>query len=188
VPELSPTLALGTGVPRSETIGAVTLTEVPDLALASVAARRGQEVACAGALADLLGAPAPGPNAATLSDPYAAVWMAQDQWMVGAADAPGADLAGDLAGRFARLASVTEQTGAWVTIDASGSGTVDLFERLCPAPARRMQAGTAQRTTIHQMGCFLVCGAPGAFFRVLGPQSSAGSLWHALHQAALSVR
>lgn len=187
--DMAPLNALGGETLTTEIIGHVTLTEVSDLALASVAARQGSEQSCAENLATLLGVPAPGPNAAVLSSPYAAVWMAQDQWMVGAPFESHENIAEDLKSRFGASASITEQSDAWVTIDLTGGSVVDLLERLCAAPARRMKAQSAQRTTIHQMGCFLICGSEdGTFFRVIGPRSSAGSLWHALTQAALSVR
>ncbi|MFK7869372.1 MAG: sarcosine oxidase subunit gamma [Roseobacter sp.] len=187
--DLAPLNALGGDAVKSEVIGHVTLTEVADLALASVAARLGSEQSCAEGLAALLGTAVPGPNAAVLGTHYAAVWMAQDQWMLGASFESHEDIAAGLKSHFGPTASITEQTDAWVTIDLTGENVVDLLERLCAAPARRMKAQGAQRTVIHQMGCFLVCGSDdGTFFRVIGPRSSAGSLWHALTQAALSVR
>ncbi|MEM6891133.1 MAG: sarcosine oxidase subunit gamma [Pseudomonadota bacterium] len=186
--DLKPLNALGGNAPKTEAIGAVTFTEVPELALASVAARRGAKEKCADLLAGLLGNAAPAPGHAVLAEPFSAVWMAENQWMVGAHFDSHEDIAFQLAKTFGPYASITEQSDGWVTIDVSGDGTVDLLERLSAARVRRMKAGMAHRTSIHQMSCFLLCGAPGAFYRVLGPRSSVGSLWHALCQAALSVR
>ena len=185
--DLAPLTALGGTEPRVETIGTVTLTEVPGLALASVTARLGREADCAKGLRTLLDADLPGPGRAALASPLSAVWMGADQWMIGAPFDSHEDLAARLKTRLKNLASVTEQSDGWVCFDVTGAAVVAMFERLCAAPVRRMQAGDALRSTIHQMGCFVICGAPGAHIRVLGPRSSAGSLHHALVQAAVSI-
>jgi sarcosine oxidase subunit gamma len=178
---------LGGTEPRTDTIGTVTITEVPDLALASVAARLGREAACVKALRRIIGADLPEPGKAVLASPLAAVWMGPDQWMIGALFDTHEDLAARLKASLKDAASVTEQSDGWVCFDVTGADVVPMFERLCAAPVRRLQAGDAQRTTIHQMGCFVICGAAGAHLRVLGPRSSANSLHHALVQAAKSV-
>jgi sarcosine oxidase subunit gamma len=187
VHDLVPLTALGGSEAQVETNGTVTLTELPDLALASVTARLGHDDACAEGLQALLGAEPPGPGKAVLASPLSAVWMGPDQWMIGAPFDSHEDLAARLKMKLKDAASVTEQSDGWVCFDVTGADVVAMFERLCAAPVRRMQAGDAQRSTIHQMGCFVICGAPGAHIRVLGPRSSAGSLHHALMQAAVSV-
>lgn len=185
--DLTPLTALGGTTPQVDTIGTVTITEVPDLALASVTARHGQEKPCTQALGKLLGDRLPGPGRALLATPLAAVWIGPDQWMIGAPFDSHEDLADRLKSTLKATASVTEQSDAWVCFDVTGAAVTPMFERLCPAPVRRMQAGEAQRTTIHHLGCFVICGLPGAHLRVLGARSSAGSLHHALVQAAQSV-
>jgi sarcosine oxidase subunit gamma len=187
VHDLLPITALGGREPRVETIGSLTIAETTDLALASVSARSGRETACAKALEKMLGAALPGPGKALLTSPMAAVWMGADQWMIGASQDSHEDLAAQVKAKVSSTASVTEQTDAWACFDVTGSDVVAMFERLCPAPVRRMMQADALRTTIHQMGCFVICGAPGGHMRVLGPRSSAGSLHHALMQAARSV-
>jgi sarcosine oxidase subunit gamma len=187
VHDLTPLTALGGTDPQVDTIGSVTITEVADLALASVTARHGQEKPCASTLAKLLGDALPGPGRALLATPLAAVWMGPDQWMIGAPFDSHEDLADQLKSKLKATASVTEQSDAWVCFDVTGAHVIAMFERLCAAPVRRMQAGDAQRTTIHHLGSFVICGAAGAHLRVLGARSSAGSLHHALVQAAQSV-
>ncbi|MEH6647099.1 hypothetical protein [Sulfitobacter sp.] len=70
--ELAPLTAI---TAREDTHGGVTLTELADLALASVAARRGQETACRAHLETLLKEDAPGPSRAVIHDPEAAFLM-----------------------------------------------------------------------------------------------------------------
>ncbi len=184
---LSPTSALGASAPRADEIGTIQMSENFGLALASVSARHGQEARCADELSTYIGATAPGPARAVIGEPFAAFWTGLDQWMVSAPFETHELLADDLKASLQDAASVTEQTDGWVVFDVTGAGVVDLFERLCPAPARRMVAGDGQRTTIHHIGCFLNCHAEAQGFQVLGPRSSAGTLHHALMTVARAV-
>ncbi len=84
-------------------------------------------------------------------------------------------------------ASVTEQSDGWARFDVQGETAVDLFERLSAANTRRMDSGTATRTVIEHLGCYLICRRKGEHFSILGPRSSAASLHHALCAAAKSM-
>lgn len=184
--DLKPTLALGGTEPRRDKIGTLTISEHPGLALASVAARLGHEKACQQSLKDLIGE-VPGPGRAVLHDPEAGFWMGPDQWMIGAPGDTHEDLADQLVKRFGNAASVTEQSGGWVVFDVVGDAMPDMIERLCAIPIRRMVAGDAHRTVIHQLGCFVIRRAAKDHVRILGPRASAQSLHHALITAAQSV-
>ena len=179
--DLAPLTALGATTPRRDTIGAITIAENPGLALASVAARRGQSAPCATALADWLGAPAPG-IAAHTGDDLAAFWLGPDMWMLEAPFATHESMAHDLAQRFAGIASVTEQTDAWARFDLSGDGLADMLARLTNLDLATLPARFARRTVMEHIGCYLL--RHGAGYSVYGPRSSAGSLHHALCQAA----
>nr|WP_282563230.1 sarcosine oxidase subunit gamma [Gymnodinialimonas phycosphaerae] len=167
-------------------IGTTTLTERPDIALASVAARMGQEEACRAHLAEVIGA-VPAPGKVQLHDPEAGFWMSPDSWMIGAPFATHEDLADQLKQRFGDTASVTEQTDAWVVFDLRGAGMEDVMERLCAIDIRTMQTGDGTRTVIDHLGCFLLRRDPSDWVRILGPRSAAGSLHHALVTAMHSV-
>ena len=185
--DLIPTLALGGQTPRRDEIGGVTLAESPGLALASVAARLGQETACTERLARIVGCPAPGPGKAMSGETFGIFWTGPEQWMVVAPFETHEALAAEVKAALGETASVTEQTDAWVVLDLAGTATVDMLERLCPVPSRRMAAGDVQRTTIDHLGCFVWCRAAGRDFRILGPRSAARSLHHALITAVRSV-
>lgn len=183
--DLIPITPLGAANARVETHGPVTLTEVIDRALASVAARAGREADTAAQLADLIGEAPPAP--ARLSGiELTAFWMAPDQWMIEAPLASHEDLGAQIVATSDGAMSVTEQTDAWCRFDLTGDGLPDVFERLCPADTRAFAGGEALRTAIDHMGCFLLCRAAG-HFSVLGPRSSAGSLHHALLTAMRSA-
>jgi sarcosine oxidase subunit gamma len=186
VHDLTPSTALGDTEPRITTYDHITITENDSLALASVAARMGQEAACHAKLKDLLGA-VPGPDKAQLHEPEAGFWMGPDQWMIGAPRATHDKLADTLKTRFGDTASVTEQSGAWVTFDVQGPAMEDLCERLCAVPIRQMQTGDVRRTVIHQLSCFVMRREEADHVRILGPRSSAETLHHALVTAAASV-
>lgn len=183
---LKPITALGGAEPRVDAFDHVAITENDGLALASVAARLGQEAVCQGALENLLG-DVPGPGRAVLHDPEAGFWMGPDQWMIGAPRETHELLADDLKARMGNAASVTEQSGAWVCFDVVGPAMPDLCERICAVPIRRMVAGEAQRTVIHQLGCFVLRRQNDDHIRILGPRTSAQPLHHALVTAAHSV-
>ena len=184
--DLKPVTALGEAAPRVDTIGMITIAENDGVALASVAARLGQEEACAAGLAALLGG-APEVGKAILRDPEAGFWMGPDQWMIGAPVSSHEDLAEQLKARLKDAASVTEQTGGWVVFDVTGAKMPDMSEILCNIPIRRMVAGDVQRTMIHQMSCFVIRREAADHIRILGPRASARTLHHALVTAARTV-
>lgn len=185
--DLTPITALGGTAPRVDTVAGVTLTENPNLALASLAARLGQEAACRAHLETLLAGPAPGPGTGRLQGPEAAFWMGPDQWMVGAPFASHEDLAAQLKSRFGDTASSTEQTDAWVCFDLRGDGIERVMELCCNINIRAMKTGDATRTSIHHLGCFVLRCDPADWVRILGPRASAGSLHHALLGAMKSA-
>lgn len=179
--------ALGGNTPRVDKVGSATLSENPHLALASVAARVGQEAACRTHLVALLGSDAPGPGQALLHVPEAAFWTGPDQWMIAAPFASHEDLATRLTARFGNTASITEQTDAWACFDLHGDGTEDVMELLCAINIHAMQPAQATRTVIHHLGCFVIRLAPEDGLRILGPRASAGSLHHAILTAMTSA-
>lgn len=184
---LTPITAMGGNAPRVDTVAGVTLSENPGLALASVAARLGQEETCRKHLSDLLEGPVPGPGQCSLHDPEAAFWMGPDQWMVGAPFETHEDLATQLKSRLGDSASVTEQTDAWACFDLRGDGLEAVLELCCNINVRAMQTGDAQRTSIHYLGCFVLRRDPADWMRIFGPRASAVSLHHALLTAMKSV-
>lgn len=181
--DLSPITALGGQEARTDRVAGVTLSEVPDLALASVAARLGQETACTAQMTALLGVGAPGPGKACLRDPEGAVWTGPDQWLVTAPFATHEDIAARMSAHFGSVASVTEQTDAWAAFDLRGTGVETVMELLCNVNIRAMQSGDAARSSIHHLGCFVIRNDPPDWLRIIGPRSSAGSLHHAIHSA-----
>lgn len=182
---LKPLNALLGAAPRVDTIGAVSISENPSIALASLATRRGRADRVA-EVAEELGLDLPGPGRASGSAPYAALWLGPDQWLIMAEGDADQDIAGALETAFGTAASVTEQTGGWVCLDVTGPALPALFERLCAVDSAAMEPGQGTRTVIEHLGCYIIC-IDAAQFRLFGPRSSAGSLHHALTTAAQAI-
>ena len=96
------------------------------------------------------------------------------------------DIATLLRAPFGDAASITEQTDAWVRFDISAPDLPTLFERLCAFDLRANGPGTATRTVIEHLGCYLIRRS-ATTLTLLGPRSSADSLHHAVTTAAHSA-
>jgi sarcosine oxidase subunit gamma len=175
--------ALGAHAPAEVRVGPLTITERVDLALASVAARRGMGLASVAKAARL---PLPQPLQYQTGTPYSAFWVAPEMWFVEAPYASHELIADLLKAALGDAASITEQTDAWVIFDLSAGDLAALLERLCNVDYQTAPDGYATRTVIEHLGCYLIkqtCGAA----RIYGPRSSAKGLLHALEAAATSV-
>lgn len=177
--------SLGGQTAATETIGTITVTEVPFTALASVSARIGGEAHTASMVKSFTGSDAPGVNKLSVNGDVVCYWVGADQWMIAAPMASHETMAADLQAMTDGKASVTEQSGGWGQFDVTGDNLNDMFERLCALPIRQMNAGDANRTRIEQIGCFVL--HHGDRISVLGPRASAGSLYHALIATATSI-
>ncbi|WP_135449678.1 MULTISPECIES: sarcosine oxidase subunit gamma [Tabrizicola] len=175
--------ALGAREAAMVTVGSVTIAERVDVALASVAARRGHDLQPA---ANAAGVPLPGPARYQSGTPYSGFWVAPDMWFVEAPFATHELIADHLKAAFGAAASITEQTDAWVVFDLAAPDLAPLMERLCNVDFAGVSDGHATRTVIEHLGCYLVRQSRGNL-RLYGPRSSAQSLLHALEAAALSA-
>jgi sarcosine oxidase, subunit gamma len=178
VHDLIATTALGKSAPAVDHHGSVILTEEPGIALASVTARRGGERTTALALRRMIGPTAPkaGHWAGTR---IIAFWTGPDQWMLEAPYDSDEFLFERAIAEVKGKASVTEQTGAWCRFDLRGPNLTAVMERLCPINMAQFIAGSATRTSIHHLGCFVLCRAQD-HISILGPRSCAASLHHSL--------
>jgi len=186
---LLPALALGGIEPRQAFLDAGTatlrLSETVVTALVGIAARRGQLPALevAAMPAGLPALPGPGGLAGDAVGAFV-LWSGPGQWL---ASTPDPDLAAILRGGLpAGAASVTDQTDAFVRIDAEGPGLMEVLARLAPLDPAALPRPGASRTLIEHQGVVVLLWNDGhAAF--LGPRPSAGTLWHGLETAARSV-
>ncbi|MGO4854108.1 sarcosine oxidase subunit gamma [Phaeovulum sp. W22_SRMD_FR3] len=172
--------ALGAASARRQTFGALTLRENPDIALASLALRRGAEVPRP------MGLTLPQPGGLAAGQGIGAFWTGPDQWMIEAEGRAGEDFAAALK-EVVPQASVTEQTDGFVvfeiTSSAGGAPIQALLEKLVNLDPARFGPASATRTGLDHMSVFVLRRSEDhcAF---LGMRSFAGSLWHALSTAA----
>ena len=177
--------ALGAHAPAVVTCGSLTVTERVDVALASVAARRGRmDHLARGAAA--IGLPLPDPARHEAGDPCSAFWIAPEMWMVEAPFPTHEDIVAALKPALGDAVSVTEQTDAWVAFDLTAPDLAPVLERLCNVDFAAVPDGHATRTVSAHLGCYLIRHGRGAA-RLYGPRSSARSLLHAVEVAAASV-
>ena len=177
--------ALGAREPAVVEIGPLRITERVDVALASVAARRGWMADLATA-AKAAGVPLPDAARHQSDAPYSAFWTAPEMWFVEAPFGSHELIADQLKAALGDAASITEQTDAWVAFDLAATDLAPVLERLCNVDFHSVPKGYATRTVMEHLGVYLVK-LDGGAARLYGPRSSAQSLLHALEAAAASV-
>lgn len=177
--------ALGAREPLTVTHGALTIAERNDVALASVAARKGRMSDLVKA-AKAAGVPLPGPATQEAGTPYSTFWVAPEMWFVEAPFATHELIAEILKSALGDGASITEQTDAWVAFDLAAADLSPVLERLCNVDFGTVATGYATRTVMEHLGVYLVKHGPGAA-RIYGPRSSADSLLHALETTARAL-
>ena len=184
---LSPLTALGSDTPRIDEFDGITITEVADKALASLAMRHDQKTAFTRACKAATGMAPVAPGTFATSGEITLMATGLDQWMAAAPSQSHELFASMLASKIKATASITEQNDGWVWFDLEGPLCAAMFERLCAANMRAMQVGDVTRTAIDHLGCFVLCHQQGTKFSVIGPRSSAQSLHHALITAVHSA-
>lgn len=177
--DLTPITALGGPRPADRRFGALRITEHPDVALASLALRRGASRPAP------FGLELPAPGRATEGEGVRAIWTGPDQWMIEAPGRAEEDFAADLAAA-APGCSVTEQTDGWTVfeIDAeSDTSLLRLLERLVNLDTDAFGIGCVTRTGLHHMSVLLIRRAAGRV-GMLVMRSLAAELWHILAENA----
>ena len=176
--DLIATTALGAAAPCVDHHGPISLTEEPGFALASIAARRGGERTTVLAIRRMIGPTAPKAGH-WAGARIIAFWTGPDQWMLEAPYDSDEFLFERAIKEVKGKASVTEQTGAWCHFDLRGTGLAAVMERLCPINMATFIAGSATRTSIDHLGCFVLCRAED-HISIHGPRSCAAALHHSL--------
>ncbi|WP_210528285.1 sarcosine oxidase subunit gamma [Rubellimicrobium arenae] len=176
--------ALGIDQPDVVAVGPVRIAESMGTALGSLASRRGRDDEVRRIAADA-GIPLPAPGQMVRQGDWAGFWLAPSQWMIEGPQDTYEDIAAVLKTIFGESASVTEQTDAWVRLEVTGP-LRPMFERLCNLDLVRFVPGSATRTIIEHLGCYVLRQADDRI-TLLGPRSSAASLHHALISAARSA-
>ncbi len=182
--KLTPSPAIASE-PKTLVLDGFALSERADRTLASLSCRLGQEKLLAKKASAFLGADLPDISRVTETGGLRSFWTGPDQWFIEAPIDTHEDLETLLKQAVGDAASVTDQTGGWVRFDVSGSATTSAFEKLCMVDLAALPAGCVQRTVIEHIGCFVLTSNEG--LSIWTPRSYAGSAFHAIEVAALSV-
>ncbi|MCK0126595.1 hypothetical protein MWU76_19545 [Gelidibacter sp. F2691] len=177
---------LGADLPRVDQIGTLTISEVVDQAMVSVAARTDQLDKLHAAILKHHDLSLPDVGQVASTGVFSALWTGHEQWMILAPHDSHELLATELKQVLGQTASVVEQTDGWCRFDVEGDAHCDFFERLTNVPVRNMTPGSVVRGTIEHMGAF-IWRLTDSKMAVIAPRSSAASLHHALISAAHSV-
>ncbi|WP_095204658.1 sarcosine oxidase subunit gamma [Mesorhizobium carmichaelinearum] len=182
--DLNAFTALAAAQPRRAAFAALDIRETPELALASLARRRGSTKPAPFALH------LPEPGRWVAGQGVAAFWVSPDQWMIEAEGRAEENFAADLK-QASPDCTVTEQTDGWTVfeiVSRSGAAPIEaLLSKLVNIDVANFGPGSATRTGLEDISCFVIRRSK-THVAVLGARSFAGSLWHALETAAQRVR
>mgnify|MGYP001161446344 FL=1 len=176
---------LGYTKPHKDIVGAYTISEVTDRAMASITARKDSAAAVKTILTKILKKPAPKVGGFCAGE-IEAFWIGQGQWMMTASFVNHEDIVDSFTNKFKGKASLTEQTDGWSRFAITGPDIDRLCTLLCNLDTRVLKAGTASRTSVEHIGCFFIRVADDCL-HVIGPRSSAGSLYNVISVAAKSA-
>ncbi|RWM09927.1 MAG: sarcosine oxidase subunit gamma [Mesorhizobium sp.] len=182
--DLNALTALGAAQPRLASFAALDIRENPELALASLALRRGATKPAP------FGLELPKPGRWVAGHGVAAFWVGPDQWMIEAEGRAEENFAVELK-EASSDCTVTEQTDGWIVfeiVSRSGAAPVEaLLSKLVNIDLAGFGPGRATRTGLDDMSCFVIRRSK-THVAVVGARSFVGSLWHALETAAQRVR
>ena len=82
----------------------------------------------------------------------------------------------DLTSTFDGLASITDQTGGWLSFKISGKGSIHLFEKLITINLENFNEGNVIRTSISKINCFVLCKNKDQTYYIICPVSFSNSM------------
>lgn len=169
--------------------GSVSVKEVTDQAIVSVAAPLGSEAALHKAVEQNLGAKWPAIGTSTFSpDGHRLMGLQADMMFVVFAH-PGRRAEMVIQDRLKADCYLTDQSDAWVILSVSGADVTDALERICPLDLSTdsFPVGAALQTAMEHIGVTIFRKSDDCFW-LLAATSYAGSLCHAVETAAKQVQ
>ena len=82
----------------------------------------------------------------------------------------------DLTSTFDDLASITDQTGGWLSFKISGKGSIYLFEKLITINLENFNEGNVIRTSISKINCFVFCRKKDETYYIICPVSFSNAM------------
>lgn len=172
-----------------ERFDGVTLEELPDLAIVSIATPLGDEAALARALENAFGAARPAVGTTTLSRDGRTrlLGMAPDQtFAIFSHDRPDAEKV--VAGLIDGAGYTTDQTDVWVAMRIDGPKARAALERICPLDLhpKAFPVGRVGRTVMEHLGTIVLRDGEDSFV-LISARSSAESFRHAVEVSVHNI-
>ena len=82
----------------------------------------------------------------------------------------------NLTSTFDGLASITDQTGGWLSFKISGKGSIYLFEKLITINLENFNEGNVIRTSISKINCFVFCRKKDETYYIICPVSFSNAM------------
>lgn len=184
---LKPITALGGTAARSQSWGSTTLSEQPEIAIASVALRAEGADTARAHLDGLIGTSLPEAGHWAGTGPVRALWTGVDQWFLLAPYESHELMADELEEALAGVASVTEQSDGWSSLRLEGPGAMAVLERLSMLDLPQAGPSFMARTVMHHIGCMILKDGDGDAWQILGPRSSAQSMFESIAHVAAGI-
>ena len=77
---------------------------------------------------------------------------------------------------FSSTASITDQTGGWLSFKISGKGSIHLFEKLITINLENFNEGNVIRTSISKINCFVFCKKKDETYYIICPVSFSNAM------------
>lgn len=167
----------------------VTIAEVTDRAIVSIATPDGGESALEKAIASAFETKIPPVGESLISSlpDWRLMGMQPGQlFLLFVPDGP--EPVKEVAQALGDTACLTDQSDSWVTIAVSGAGSIAALERICPIDLHpsAFRRGAVARTVMEHIAAIIVCEEANKFL-LMSPRSSARSFLHALETSVHNI-
>lgn len=174
---------------RSSGLAGVSVRERTGIAVASIAARKGQAAALTTKIKDRTGLNLPATPRMVAAGHLSFAWTAPGQWFAMADGEDGAAFAAELAQDLSGLASVTDQTDGRVVLRVSGANVRDALAKGCMLDLHPavFKVGDTAGTPVALLAVQITRlpdEAGVAVFELAAMRSFAVDLWHWLESSA----
>lgn len=165
-------------------LAGLTIVERPDIAFASVIARRGQREALASAIQATFGLALPDGPRSSRKDGVMFSGVGPDQWIASAENT--GDFAASLRERIGAFAVVADQSDSRLVLHLSGPRVRDVLAKGVPVDLhpRAFKTGDVASTLVAHIGVQIDMLDDAPIFQLTAPRSMAGSFWSWLTASA----
>ena len=129
----------------------------------------------------------PSISKSSFSDNLTFRWIRPNTWLIEELYSEIDKLEKKIKNNVGNCGSVVNQSDAWCLYDLTGLHCIKVLERLCNVDVERMAKGDISATSLEHLSCFIICKTEQVKYRIMGPRSAAGSLYHAIFTTAISA-